>query len=505
MIKIILFKFCLGLLIILNINDIIAQEGIQPPNVVFILADDIGPGDIGYYHRVRTGKEEVVSTPNIDALIKEGMRFSDAHSSTALCSPSRYSILTGNYSFRCYEPWGVWDPFVRSAIGAGEHTVANVAKEAGYKTGFFGKWHLGGDWLEKGIKKIYRRPRYTQDGQVDISVNVGGGPNEFGFDYSFCLPSGIQNVPYAMFENGEWYPLKKSSEIVNLGRNRLSYGSKRTGPGDSNWDSSKIGPILVEKAINFIKSSDEPFFVYYCSQAVHHPHTPPDTFLGEKLKGKYSSDYLAMVKELDLQVGAIVSALKEKGVYNNTLFIFTSDNGGMGAKEMLIDRHDPSNGFRDFKGNIYEGGHRVPFIASWPGKIQTNSESNELIVTHDLMATLYSLFGLNHPIDQAKDSKNLLPLFFSQQNASGHDFLIQQGGNDSQVAIRKGEWKLILKVDKNDSHVNYELTGLFNLVENPFEKEKFNLIKNKKYNDLKSQLLEKYIEVVNSKMRTTNI
>lgn len=480
----------------------------ETPNVVFIMADDIGQGDIGFYHRERTGQEEVIATPNLDSLISSGIRFDDAHTVSALSSPTRYSVITGNYTFRCYRPWGVWGATNPSAIGEGQLTLGHVMQDAGYKTAFFGKWHLGGDWHVKGTDEIYRGAG-TGDKTTDFTRLVDDSPNHLGFDYSFMLPTGIQNNPFAYYENAEWWKLDEDSEfIINMA---LHGGfQERTHPrfADSNWETPAAGPLLTRKAVDFIESQshenpEQPFFMYYCSQAVHVPHEPPITFFGRMMKGQTVSAHGDMIRELDRQVGEIVEALKKNGQYENTLLIFSSDNGGLNIKETEESGHDSSNGYRGYKTWIYEGGHRVPFIATWPGRIAPGGVSDEPVMVHDLAAALYALTGQEMPDDQAMDSYNIMPLLLQEEGASGREVMYLQGsGNRGRVAIRHGDWKLIIQSDRDDPDVRKPIE-LYNLAENVYEKEEGNLINDPDQQERVDEMLGLYNSLYDSKTRTT--
>lgn len=445
-----------------------------PPNVVFIMADDIGQGDIGVYHRERTGEPPVIPTPHLDALVRDGMRFDDAHTVSALCSPTRYAVITGNYTFRSYRPWGVWGACNPSAVAEGQRTVGHLMQDAGYRTAFFGKWHIGGDWPVKGKEEIYRGSG-TGDATTDFTRLVGGSPNHLGFDYSFMTPSGIQNNPFAYYRNAVWMPLGEDSEfVINPALHGGFHERKHPRFADSNWVTSEAGPRLAGDAVAFIdrqaaRSPGQPFFIYYCSQAVHVPHEPPALFFGEPVADTTPSAHGDMIRELDLQVGAIVRALKANDLYDNTLVIFTSDNGGLNIGETEAAGHDSSNGFRGSKTWIYEGGHRVPFIAAWPARVPAGAVSREPVMTQDLAATLYAITGQAMPDDQALDSFNLLPLLLAEPGARGRSVIYSQGaGNRGRVAIREGDWKLIIQSERGNP-ARREPLELYNLAENPGE------------------------------------
>ena len=365
--------------------------GSERPNIVFIMADDLGLGDVSHHVSNFQRKKVIVPTPNIDALAGAGMWFTDGHSSTALCSPTRYCTMSGNLNFRSYAPWGVWGTFRESPIKPGQPTLGTVARDAGYATAFLGKWHLGGDFHIKGSDKIFREDdRGNPDFKVDVTKWVGGGPNNLGFDYSFALPCGIQGPVYTAYENGVWYPFEKSSKIVYLDKSNAIdpkfVSDKGPGPGDSRWDTRKLGRMLGEKAAAFIgkQTPDKPFFLCYWSPNVHLPHTQPEEFNRVKIAGQTPTRHLDSILDLDQQVKMIIDALKKSGAYENTLILFSSDNGGLNDGPGSKAGHDSNGGFRGNKNQPYEGGHRVPFLATWPGKIKPGSVINIPVTTHDV-------------------------------------------------------------------------------------------------------------------------
>ncbi len=443
----------------------------QKPNVVLIMADDIGLGDIGFYHKERTGAEPIIPTPNIDALITQGIRFSDAHSPASLCAPTRYSMLTGNFSFRNQaNPWGVWNPETSAGIASDYPTIARIAKNGGYQTAFFGKWGLGGVWNGRSEDPVHY-------------ATMQGGARSFGFDYAVELPQGIQNAPYAFYENGKWMKLDKMSQLVDLTFEQTKYdekerSKKREGLGDSFWNPTKAGPILAEKAVDYIKSrsADKSFFIYYCSQAVHVPHTPTAKLNGVNVSGTTPNSHGDMIKELDVQVGMIIQALKTQDVYENTLFVFTSDNGGL--SHYNAKGHDSSNGLKGSKGSIYEGGHRVPFIAVWPGKIDPNIVSDVVILGQDMVATMAAITTVKNGKDQILDAANLLPVFTTNNIQQVHPNILHQSqaNGGPYYALRQGDWKLVMKTKKREDFDNLEVIGLYNLANELIEDKETNLM-----------------------------
>ncbi|MDW7692573.1 arylsulfatase [Flammeovirgaceae bacterium SG7u.111] len=483
----------------------------QQPNVIVVLADDIGVGDISHYRRMHSDNI-ILETPNIDKLATSGMVFTDAHAPAALCATSRYSIMTGNSCYRSPFPWGVWSAYAKSPIADDQLTLGKLMMQAGYQTAFFGKWHLGGDFRRKdNPSKVYRTTKKTMpELDVDITKMLDGPPQK-GFDYSFTLPAGIQDVPYAAYENGEWYPLQEGGKIVHITQAKMDEIGvkldKDEGLGDNGWDPRLMGPLLATKAVDYIaghSNKEKPFFMYYCSQAVHLPHNPPVELNGVKIAGTTPSAHMDMIKELDVQMGMMVAELKKQGVYENTIFIFTSDNGGLHVnKKTLASGHKPSDIYRGSKNTPFEGGHRVPFIVSWPAEIAKKQIATEPILGLDIMATLAAITKTKIEEGQAMDSYNLLPILQNKKKANTHPYLMVQGGSHHEVLIIDQGWKLIVQVDKKDKSDNTRTpTALFNLNENIVEDEKFNLIKDPKYQAKAQELFEKYNVTRNGKAFT---
>lgn len=479
----------------------------ERPNIVFIMADDLGLGDVSHHVRTQMNQEPVVETPNIDSLARQGLWFTDGHSSTSLCSPTRYCVMSGNNNYRSYAPWGVWGTFRETAFRDGEVTLGSVVKDAGYTTGFIGKWHLGGDFLDKKTGELYRgEDRNNPNTTVDVSKFVAHGPKDAGFDYDFTLPCGIQGPIYTAYENEVWYPLSPDSRLVYLCEdnaiNPNDLTSKGPGMGDSCWDTREIGKLISAKAVDFINANakkTEPFFLYYCSPMVHVPHCPPDEFDGKKIKGSTPSLHLDMVVELDLQVKRIVDALKANGVFENTLLVFTSDNGGLHIEASVASGHRSSGGWAGSKNSPLEGGHRVPFFAVWPGHIKPGI-TDDPAINHDMLATFAALVGTPVPENQAKDSNNLLPLLTGKGPFKQRDFLVLQAGSQYEVMYRKWPWKLIIQSDYQCS--KWEPKALFNLKDNPTENSKKNFVNNPEYKNLVEKMRKEYLKIRTSGRRT---
>ncbi|WP_276165462.1 sulfatase family protein [Zobellia alginiliquefaciens] len=479
------------------------------PNIVVVLADDIGVGDISYYRKIHS-ETIIVETPMLDQLAKEGMIFTDAHSPAALCAPTRYAIMTGYNCYRSYAPWGVWGSFQPSPIEMNQMTLGKVMKNAGYNTAFFGKWGFGMDFYSKHDgTKIYRAPRSKMELDVDIRQIAGRGPFENGFDYSVTFPAGIQDVPYAIYENEQWMPLREGSKIDIITQEKMNKLGvkldKEEGLGDSGWNPHHMGPLLVNKAVDYIDNSDgkSPFFIYYCSLAVHLPHTPADELNNRKVANTTPSYHLDMVKELDVQMEMIVQALKRKGIYDNTVIIFTSDNGGLQRKETIQSGHKSNDIYRGGKNSAYEGGHRVPFIASWPGKIKPKSVSTVPILGLDILATIADISNQNLEEAQVKDSASLLPILLGDSGENVHPFIVTQSGTGKEGIIIKNGWKLIVDFDKKDKTDEIRSpSALFNLTTNIEEKKDLNLIADPKYKTKVEELFKIYNQARDNGLKT---
>ncbi|MEM9417668.1 MAG: arylsulfatase [Planctomycetota bacterium] len=497
--------------LLLSVSIIFAKpaEAETTPNIVVIMADDLGPGDVGYYHQLRTGREPFVATPYMDALAKEGMRFSDGHSSTALCSPTRYCAMTGNLNHRSVAPWGIWSSFRPTPVTDDDATLGRVGQMGGLTTGFIGKWHLGGDFMNAAGTEIYRGANHkAKPEQVDVSKMVGSGPQQLGFDYSFTMPAGIQGPLYTAYENGDWYPFSGDSKLVYLDKsNALDpkfVSDKGPGVGDSHWDTRRVGPMLASKAESFIKDQagqDKPFLLVFWSPMVHIPHLPPKEFNGRLIAGQGPTPHVDIIADFDQQVGAIVEALKAEGVYDNTLIFLCSDNGGLrdGKAEKL--GHISFNGLRGSKNQPHEGGHRVPFFAVWPDKIAADSESAQPVANRDIVATIADVLGQTLNENQAMDSLSLLPVLLGEAEDDLDRFLPLQGGSNHELINRRGPWKLI--IDSNHPQTEFKKVALFNLYDNPLELEEKNLLTHPDHAERVKEMYDEFMQWRDSGERST--
>ncbi|WP_162339890.1 sulfatase family protein [Cyclobacterium salsum] len=408
-----------------------AQENARP-NIVYILADDMGIGDASCYN-----SDAAFTTPNIDRLASDGLRFTDAHTSSAVCTPTRYGILTGRYNWRSELKNGVLGGFSAPLISSERLTVGDYLQEAGYHTAFVGKWHLGWDW---SFKQEYENiNNLNQILEVDYTQPIQNGPNDRGFTYSYGISSSLDIPPYVYLENDRVTALPDRRTV-----NADEKGFWRDGPTGSDFDHTLTLPHLTEKAVSYIDRqarSADPFFLYFALPAPHTPILPLTEFMGKSNSNMYG-DFMLQVDDV---VGQIIGALEKKGMLENTVIIFTSDNGcspRADYPELAQVGHDPSNGWRGHKADIYEGGHRVPFLVHWPEKIATGSTSDQLICTTDLMATVAEMLGKPLPENAGEDSFSFLPTLM-QGNSDSERASIVHHSIEGRFAIRRGDWKLI--------------------------------------------------------------
>ncbi|MEP2777196.1 MAG: sulfatase-like hydrolase/transferase [Luteolibacter sp.] len=412
----------------------------QKPNVVLIFADDLGYGDLGCYGATK------LQTPNIDKLATEGKKFTDAHSASAVCTPSRYGLLTGQYPLRANGGKGLWGPAAITAplqIDTEMFTLADVFKSSGYDTAAFGKWHLG-------FKK----------GKNDWQEPLSPGPRDLGFDYYFGMPVVNSASPYVYVENESIIGGDPKDPLVHLPKDSKEQPTPITPiPPEASQRSAnqfkgaveahklfndyEVGTKLTEKATAWIKSrEDKPFFLYFATTNVHHPFTPAERFQDTSQAGPYGD----FVHELDWIVGEVRKSLEEAGVADNTLIIFTSDNGGMfnhGGRHAAELGHKINGDLLGSKFGIWEGGHRVPFIAWWPDKIEAGTVSEQMLNSVDLLATFADVTGKELSEDERKDSINMLSALTGNPDHALRTEMVVTPNKPSHIGVRKGKWMYI--------------------------------------------------------------
>ncbi len=412
-----------GVLLLFSCTDNKSKQS-RSPNIIYILADDMGYGDVSALN-----DSAAWETPNMDKLAKEGMIFTDAHSGSAVCTPTRYGVLTGRYAWRSRLKSGVLWSWDTPLIEKNRITVASLLKKHGYKTACIGKWHLGLGW------------QYSDEDpdSVDFSKTVLSGPVTNGFDYFYGITASLDIPPYVYIENE-----KVTDTNVKYTENKDKYGWWRKGLTGSDFSHEQVLPHLTQKAVNFINTHAEdesPFFLYFPMPAPHTPILPTKEFQGKSGTNPYGD----FVLEVDDMIGRVMKAVEHKKILDNTLFIVTSDNGCSPAADFKVLAefdHDPSYIFRGEKADIFEGGHRIPFIVRWPEKIKPGLSSDQTICLTDLLATCTAIVDDKLPDNAGEDSYNLLPLFLNPgikepvREATVHHSI------NGSFSLRKGKWKL---------------------------------------------------------------
>ena len=411
----------------------------KQPNVVLIFSDDLGYGDLGCYGATK------VQTPNIDRLAAEGRQFTDAHSVSAVCTPSRYALLTGQYPVRANDGRGVWGPAPVTSqliVDTETTTIADVFKSSGYDTAVIGKWHLG---FGKG-KNDWQEP-------------LRPGPQDLGFDYYFGMPVVNSAPPYVFVENDHIVGSDPTDPLVHLGRNKMDVTPITPIPPEAaqrspnqfggakeaheRFNDYQVRTTLAKKSVEWINErKDKPFFLYLATTNIHHPFTPAKRFQGTSQCGLYGD----FIHELDWIVGELMTSLEVNGIADNTLVIFTSDNGGMfnrGGQAAFMAGHRQNGDLLGFKFGVWEGGHRVPMIVRWPGKVKPGTTSNQLIGNVDMLATFAALTGQTLDKAQQADSVNVLPAFLDEAADPIRDHLVLAPHKGTHLSIRRGKWMYI--------------------------------------------------------------
>ncbi len=442
------FLEVLGLgIVTMGANDCRVFTKRKNPNIIFIMADDMGYGDVRCYN-----PESRIPTPNMDRLAGQGIRFTDAHSPSAVCSPTRYGVLTGRYCWRTWLKRGVVGGYTPPLIEPNRPTVASFLKQKGYRTGCFGKWHLGLGWTrQNGFtptwedgEKMWRGS--WQDGDPEKGMNVDftrpiqGGPGDLGFDEAyFTAACSTIDGPFAYIKNRNTVGIPDRS--IGVDKNKPPDFRPRPGWMAPGFDLEEVDPTFTREAIKFMEKSHQeypkrPFFVYLPLSSPHAPWLPPDMVKGKSQEGPRGD----LVVLADWCVGEILKALDRLNVVDNTLIIVTSDNGprhGTGG-------HRSSGSFRGYKSHIWEGGHRVPFIARWPGKIQAGTSSDEMICLTDLIATCAAILHIDLPVGAGPDSCSILPALLGKRGDRPIRESLVSHSENGTFAIRQGNWKLIL-------------------------------------------------------------
>lgn len=417
------------------------DNGEELPNVLILYADDLGYGDLGCYNA-----DSKIPTPNLDRLAKSGMRFTDGHSSSGICSPSRYALLTGRHHWRDFH--GIVNAFGKSKFKPERITMPEMLQSKGYHTAAIGKWHLGWDWEsikkpdampEKDPKRKNRKVWGPED--FDWSMNIPDGPLAHGFDHYFG-DTVINFPPYCWIEDDKVTAVP--DRMVDQSKVRIKEGNVefRPGPTIEGWDPYENIPTTTKRGVEFIKAqadAEKPFFLYFAFPSPHAPIIPNDEFDGKSQAGPYGD----LVVETDDACGKLLKALEESGQAENTIVIFSADNGPEHyayARDKNFS-HWSAHPFRGLKRDIYEGGHHVPFIVRWPGVTKNETVSDALVSQIDIMATLASAVGFELPDDCAEDSHDLSSLLKGDSKPVRTTHI--HNTFKDKYAIRDGDWLLI--------------------------------------------------------------
>ena len=455
----------------------VAQEGSRPkPNIVIILADDFGWGDASC-----NNPDSPIKTPNIDRIAAEGIRFTNAHTPSSVCTPTRYGLLTGRYPWRSYLKEKVLAYYAPAMITEGRTTLASYLKSQGYRTGGFGKWHLGLDWTPvEGDPANWRSQWETRDPKVAARVTKGidhtkpfrNGPVDIGFDTYFGTASNCNRLPFFIQDDrvvGDPQPDQK--------------GLMR----DPACARDKVDDIYVDKAIEFIEShkkqhEDRPFFVYLPLNAIHGAVAVPERFIGKTEMSKREDKILWA----NQSVGRILAALDRLKLSEDTLAIFTTDNGPTNSASAREKGHQPTGPYRGLKTSVWDGGTRVPFVARWPGRIPVGATTDQLIGLTDMLATLAALCGKTLPGGAGPDSVNQLPVLLQQKEKITRRPALVTASYRGFLTLRKDNWKAVFGTKWTGGHTNDAYGGrppkgtppddpsigqLYNIVRDPYEQK----------------------------------
>ena len=412
-----------------------AAERSDRPNVVIILADDLGYGDVR-----ANNPNSPIPTPHLDALAAGGVRFTDAHSPSAVCTPTRYGLVTGRYCWRSKMKRGVLNGYSAHLIDPDRYTIADLMKDAGYNTACIGKWHLGMDM-----------PKQADGKSWDWTGTINNGPNVNGFDYFYGITASLDFPPYVYVENDQF-----ATPVTGRVEKKAFPAFWREGELGDGFVHRESLDHLTEKVVGYIAEhagKDEPFFLYFPLTSPHKPTLPAERFVGKSGIGPYG-DFIIQTDDV---LGRVDQALQDAGVKDNTLVIFTSDNGSYmyrysddqpdhtdddTIQAYRATTHTANHIYRGTKADIHESGHRVYFAARLPGTIEPGSVADRAVSHVDLLATLADLTGQDVPADAADDSYSMLPLMLGESDAHERAPVIMHSGNGT-FAIRKGKWKLI--------------------------------------------------------------
>lgn len=451
------------------------QPPLEMPNIIYILADDMGYGDIGAYN-----SESKIPTPALDAMAANGISYTDAHSNSAVSTPTRYGTLTGRYAFRTRLKNGVLTGYSEPLIEEKRETVATLLSRHGYQTGCVGKWHLGLNWVKKDASKpLYAGNEWNIENtdNVDYEAYIGGGPTDCGFDYSYILPASLDMSPYVYIEDG-YITAPVNSYTEHYSEKGIHGAFYRKGDMANDFKHRECLFHFTQKSEEFIANaskSDKPYFLYFPLTAPHSPWLLEEGFEGISKAGIYG-DFVAMVDET---VRRIYQAVAQSGEADNTLIIFTSDNGAIWYEDDIANTAHNANGiWSGKKSDIWEGGHRVPFLATWPAVIDPQRTSKQLISSTDLYATFAEMTNETTTKNVAEDSYSFWQTIANEkdyQESNARQSMVYHS-IEGYFGFRKGDWVLLdckgsggWTLTEKDAE-NLPNIQLYNLKDDPLQK-----------------------------------
>lgn len=418
-----------------------AESQAKPPNIVVILADDFGVGDIQAHF-----PKNKIPTPNLDRLVQEGRSFADAHSSSAVCSPTRYGLLTGRYNWRTRLQEWVIAAYEPPLIAKDRLTLPGFLKQQGYHTACIGKWHLGWEWPGPQESRMTEKRNGQAFLEWDYAKPIQGGPIERGFDYYFGVD--LPNLPPFTFLENDRVVIQPTEKFQPDRSEGVVLPNGFAGaPAAPNWRMQEVLPEITRRAAKHIRDrakADAPFFLYFALTSPHEPIVPSKDFRGKSGIAPIAD----FVMETDWSVGEVLKSIDEAGIANNTIVVFTADNGHShytGWEQLIAAGHQPSGPYRGHKGDIWEGGHRVPLVVRWPGHVEAGTHSDQMVCLTDLFATFAEIVGEKLPENGAEDSLSFLPALLSKPNKNGRKALVSHS-NFGEFAYREGPWKLVFRL-----------------------------------------------------------
>jgi arylsulfatase A len=499
-----------------------ANDISSKPNIVFIFADDMGYGDVSALNpAART------LTPTIDKLVSEGIAFTEAHASASVCTPSRYGLLTGRYAFRSEigADMGI-NGFHKSVIEPGRETLASMLKKAGYTTACIGKWHLGVNWQTNDGSAPRQDPE-TRYSNVDYTQKITAGPNDFGFDYSFIHPASTDIAPYMFIRNHQvvdpdmilttdHYPARLENTVYSFDKHHTKdhdvYWEKglwwRDGEMSRSFRIENSHNDIVNEGASFIdrivqEETENPFFLFLSLTSPHTPWVPSEQFKGTSNVGLYGD----FIFDIDNAVKQIKEALIRNGIQGNTILIFSSDNGGYWPRqEVELYAHDSNHGRKGQKGDVWDGGHRVPLVISWPDMIKQSSKYPHLISLTDFFATFREMTGQKAEANSGEDSFSFWNVLTGQTHEPVRHSMVHHSASRF-FAMRSGDWKFIDGLGSGGftqpNRLRPEENGpkgqLYNMNEDPLESRNLYFKNPEKVSEL-SSLLREIVEAGNSQV-----